>query len=1058
VFTLLPMQICPNCGEENSERARFCSACGTSLQAAEAPREVRKTVTILFCDVTGSTALGERLDPESLRNVMTRYFDEMRAVIESHGGTVEKFIGDAVMAVFGVPVVHEDDALRAVRAAGEMRESLGRLNDDLERRWGVRIETRIGLNTGEVVAGAGDQTLVTGDAVNTAARLEQHARPGDILLGEPTYRLVRHVARAEPTDPIEAKGKAEPVTAYRLLGVAGIVASSRRLDSPLIGRAHELELAVQAFDRAVRERACHLFTVFGPPGVGKSRLTQEVISFLEARATVCRGRCLPYGRGITFWPLAEIVHDLAGLTGGESPEEAETKIAKLVEDESNARVIAGRVAALIGLGEATGQAEESFWAVRKLFESLAQRKPLVVVVDDIHWAEPTLLDLLEHIADWTRDAALLLTCLARPDLLDSRPGWAGGKMNASSILLEPLRVDESERLVANLLGGMDLPQGVLGRITESAEGNPLFVEEIVNMLIDDGLLQRQNGSWEVARDIDHVPIPATIQSLLAARLDRLTPEERRATDAAAIVGKEFWLEAVDAITGMSSRAPLMALVRKELVRPDRSRMGEEAFRFRHVLIRDAAYNAIAKQQRAQLHERFANWMEEQFADRIAEHEEIIGYHLEQAYLAKTSLGPADDAAKDLAHRAAARLAQSGLRAFDRGDDTAAVDLLTRARSLLGPEASARLIFALAAAKTWVDSEQGEAAFAEAEEAAQAEGDRVLEWRARTERIAVVLNRATDPIVEETVQIAREAIAAFEELGDVAGSAAAWNLLANCRNAVGEYSDMLHSAEKAMAFARRAGDERAEWFARQMVNAALIWGSTPADQALVRADALVTESEGSPLMLAMAWRTLAGIKGLLGDIDASRAIFRQVHDLFEELGVKRGLSGVGSISGNVELWAGDFVAAEAQFRESCDLLEELGEIGVLSTIICCLGDALIGLGRLDEAEECAKRGRELGAPDDYATQFEWRRQSARVLAHRGQTEDAERLAREAIEIVGGTEGLLWQAEGQETLSDVLKMAGRKEEARDAARKALDFYERKGNVPMTGRMRSVIASLG
>ncbi|MGZ4190034.1 MAG: adenylate/guanylate cyclase domain-containing protein, partial [Actinomycetota bacterium] len=317
------MAVCSNCGEENPERARFCLNCGSPLEAAASPAETRKTVTILFCDVTGSTAMGEKLDPESLRNVMSRYFDEMRAVIESHGGTVEKFIGDAVMAVFGVPVLHEDDALRAVRAAAEMRETLERLNADLERDWGVRIQTRTGVNTGEVVAGTGNQTMATGDAVNTAARLEQHAQPGEILLGDTTYRLVRHAVVVAPAEPIAAKGKAEPLTAFRLVRTGDAAADAgRRMDSPLVGRVNELALVEQAFERAVRERSCALFTIFGSAGVGKSRLTQEVVRSVEARATVSRGRCLPYGRGITFWPVTEIVHDVAGLTDGDGPDEA----------------------------------------------------------------------------------------------------------------------------------------------------------------------------------------------------------------------------------------------------------------------------------------------------------------------------------------------------------------------------------------------------------------------------------------------------------------------------------------------------------------------------------------------------------------------------------------------------------------------------------------------------------------------------------------------------------------------------------------------------------------
>ncbi|TMK54749.1 MAG: zinc-ribbon domain-containing protein [Actinobacteria bacterium] len=371
------MVVCPNCGEENPERARFCLNCGAPLTAPAKVEETRKTVTILFSDVTGSTAMGEKLDPESLRNVMTRYFDEMRAVIESHSGTVEKFIGDAIMAVFGVPVLHEDDALRAVRAAAEMRDALARLNVELERDHGVTIQTRTGVNTGEVVAGTGNQTMATGDAVNTAARLEQHAAPGDILLGEPTYRLVRHAVVAEPAPPVEAKGKSEPLTPHRLIRVSDVAPDAgRRLDSPLVGRDNELVLAEQAFERAVRERSCSLFTVFGSAGVGKSRLSQEMIRSVEGRAMVARGRCLPYGRGITFWPVIEIVHSIAGLSDDDAGDRVRGALNKLLVDEEDAGLIIERIVQVMGFGEQEVRAEETFWAVRKLFEALGRREPL----------------------------------------------------------------------------------------------------------------------------------------------------------------------------------------------------------------------------------------------------------------------------------------------------------------------------------------------------------------------------------------------------------------------------------------------------------------------------------------------------------------------------------------------------------------------------------------------------------------------------------------------------------------------------------------------------------
>jgi class 3 adenylate cyclase len=387
--------ICASCGQDNPEGFRFCGNCGAALADAVPHREVRKTVTIVFSDVTGSTALGERLDPEATRRLIQRYYDTMSAAVERHGGTVEKFIGDAVMAVFGIPTLHEDDALRAVRAAADMREALSALNDELERDFGVRIHARTGVNTGEVLAGEG-QTLAVGDAVNTAARLEQAAAPGEILLGDSTFRLVRDAVRAEDARPVTAKGKSDPLTAHRLLDVlAGAEAFTRRLDAPMIGRENELSQLSQAFERAVRERTPYLFTILGSAGIGKSRLVLEFLDRADGEATILLGRCLPYGEGITYWPLMEVLRRF---------------------DDPEAEELLDRITR-----EGAGVAEEIAWATRTLLERSARERPVVLVLDDLHWAEPTFLDLVEHVADWSREAPMLLLTVARPELLDVRP-------------------------------------------------------------------------------------------------------------------------------------------------------------------------------------------------------------------------------------------------------------------------------------------------------------------------------------------------------------------------------------------------------------------------------------------------------------------------------------------------------------------------------------------------------------------------------------------------------------------------------------------------------------
>ena len=568
----------------------------------------------MFCDVAGSTAMGEALDPESLRHVMGRFFDAMRAAIEHHGGTVEKFIGDAVMAVFGVPQVHEDDALRAVRAAADMRDALAALNADLDRDHGMTLACRIGVNTGEVVAGSGDQKIVTGDAVNVAARLEQAAAPGEILLGEDTFALVRDAVLAEPIEALHAKGKTDPVSAFRLIEVTpGVAGFARHLDAPIVGRERELTLLGGAFERTVTDQACQLFTVLGVGGVGKSRLIAAFAEGLGDRATVLRGRCLPYGEGITFYPLAEALIDVADLNEADTPQAARAKLSALVGAAEYADRIADRVGQAIGIPGSETAPEEMLWAIRVFLEQLAAERPLVFVIDDLQWAEPKFLELVEHVSDLARDAPILLACMARPELLDDHPGWAGGKLNATSILLEPLGPEECGTLVANLLADDTVSEAVRTRIAEAAEGHPLYAEEITGLLVDEGRLVLKEGRWVATGDLSDVPVPPTISALLAARLDRLPSPERRMLDIASVMGQVFYSGAVRELANDDPATvdiELAALVRKQFVRPERSDLRDtEALAFRHLLIRDTAYAAIPKATRAELHERFAEWLD-----------------------------------------------------------------------------------------------------------------------------------------------------------------------------------------------------------------------------------------------------------------------------------------------------------------------------------------------------------------------------------------------------------------------------------------------------------------
>ncbi|MGI8521593.1 MAG: ATP-binding protein, partial [Actinomycetota bacterium] len=577
------------------------------MPTAVPTRAVRKIVTVVFCDVTGFTGLGEELDPESLRAIMARYFSAVSGVLQRHGGVVEKFIGDAVLAVFGVPMLHEDDALRAVRAAAGILYELDELNDELERDAGIRIAVRIGVNTGEVVAGdpATGQTMVTGDAVNVAARLEQAASPGEILIGAPTYRLTRDAVDAKAIAPLTLRGKSQELEVFRLIAVHPTTAMlSRRVDSPLVGRRHELMLLTESFGRSVRERSCHLFTMLGTAGVGKSRLAAEFLEHSDAR--VLWGRCLPYGEGITYYPIEEIVREAADLRIDTGSDEATTRIASLFDGqgEQEGRVIAQLLAQACGIREVTTSSEESAWAVRRLFEMLARKRPLIVVIDDLQWAETSLLDLIEYVADWTQDAPLLLLCMTRPELLDQRSAWAGGKLNSTSILLEPLTTTETEKLIENLLDGGLLDSEAKTLVAASADGNPLVAEEMTAMLLDEGWLRRMKDGWVASGDLSSVSVPPSIQALLAARLEQLPEEERKIIESASVIGKIFWRNALVDLCADSAAVSrgLMSLMRKELIRAERSTfIDDDAFSFRHMLTRDAAYDSMPKETRSRQH-------------------------------------------------------------------------------------------------------------------------------------------------------------------------------------------------------------------------------------------------------------------------------------------------------------------------------------------------------------------------------------------------------------------------------------------------------------------------
>jgi class 3 adenylate cyclase/tetratricopeptide (TPR) repeat protein len=1056
------VRICPNCGEENADRAKFCQNCATPLADIEAAVAVRKIVTIVFADVTGSTVLGDQLDAEALRHVMERYFGAMEDAIHAHGGTTEKFIGDAVMAVFGIPRLHEDDAIRAVRAADAMRSALYALNLELNRERGVAIRMRMGVNTGEVVAGdpARGQRLVTGDAVNVAARLEQAAPPGEVLIGETTYRLVKDAVEVEPVGPLEVKGKSQPISAFRLVSITADAAGhERRLDSPMVGRVNELDLLARAWQRAVGEQTSHLFTLLGAAGVGKSRLVREFLADQAASAMVLRGRCLSYGEGITFYPLAEMVHQASGITEGDSRSTVLAKLDAFVAEIPEGERVAQLIGGLLGWHE-PGPTEEAFWAVRKMLEHLARARPVIVAVDDIHWAEPTLLDLVEHVANWTRDAAVLLLCVARPELLEVRPGWGGGKMNATSILLEPLPANDASLLVDNLLGRADIPIAARGRILDAADGNPLFVEEILGMLIDEGLLRIQGGTWQPTQDLTEVTVPPTIQLLLAARLERLNGDERSVIERGAVEGNVFHIGAVMTLAPERLRpsvpSHLFALARKELIRPDHAEFaGEDAFRFRHLLIRDAAYQALPKEQRAELHERFAAWLERAAGERVAEYEEILGHHLEQAHQYRAQLGPLDEKSRALGRRASSYLLASGERAHERSDPQAARGFFERAANLVdGLDRAAALLRLCAVLEDEYEFRPALDAAREALALSKAANDRHMILRARLREVAS--RGQVDPgygigrAERDATQILRE----FERLGDADGRDRALIVLQLQTFYSGNATRAYEISQQLQKRARQMPPHERMTIAGGM-HVAAYFGTLPVDEAL---EALEHADEimGDSLMAQVRTETMrAAVLGLAGRFEEADASIDHAKRILEEVGTST--RPFEELLGELLRLAGRLEEAEQEFRASHDRFEATGETGFNSTICGLLAQTLCDLERFEEAESFATKSRVLAADDDFASQAAWRAAQARVLANRGEYEEALSLADRAVSITENTDYLAWQGDMHEVRGQVLAAAGRTSEARTVFAEAIQRYERKGVVPSIDRVRSRLAAL-
>ena len=1059
---------CPRCGEVNQPGFKLCGYCSSPLVLPARARESRKTVTIVFADPKPTSLTGAPSSPEALRDAMAAYFEAMRIALERHGATIETFIGDAVMAVFGLPVRHEDDAVRAVRAAADMQAALPALNDDLRSRFGLEIGNHIGVNTGEVIAGDASlgQRLVTGDAVNTAARLEQAAEHGQIIVGELTYRLARDHIDIEEIPPLSLKGKAEPVPAYRLIGVRARPVERTSALSPFVGRETEMARLATAFDDARAGNRASLVTVIGDAGVGKSRLIKEFAVRASEAGRVVRGRCLAYGDGITFWPIAEIVREAADVAADDSPDAARAKVAELVgranPDREEVERIVDRVAAALSLSSTSFPVAELFWGVRRLLEGLASDGPLVAIVDDIHSAEATFLDLLDHLLEGVADAPILLLCSARHELLEKHGEWSEAH-GEQQVVLKPLSEDAAGDMIERLLGEAGLDPSIRARVVGAAEGNPLFVEQMVSMLVDQGVLRREGERWVAAGGAASVVVPPTIHALLAARLDNLQPTEREVVEPAAVVGLFFAQAAVEELVSEPLRtvvpAQLSTLSRKQFVRPEDAE-GEPAFRFGHQLIRDTAYGSLLKRERAALHERFVTWAERinRERGRETEFEEILGYHLEQAYRYRGQLGPIDAEGRAVGERAAEKLASAGRRALARADLPAAINLLRRSVDLLPREMPQRvdLMVDLGEARMQAGAfDEAASVLDEAIAIAEATDEQRFAVRANLIRVAVEQFSGGDVSATRAIDAAERAIRILEPIDDYAGLARAWRLLLVTQTTLGRLDEAMSAAERVIEYAGRAGDARIAARSASMIAYVALHGSTPVHEALAQCEGLLARVEGDRGAAAVIQGAMAPLVAMDDRIEEARELYKHAYAALKELGA--GIVTITSSidSSQVERLGGDLAMAEHELRRDYDALTQIDETYYRSTIAAFLAQILWAAGRHEEALEFSVVAESIGEADDVLTQVPWRGVRAKVLASRGDASGGRRLATEAVDLARATSDPRLRADALVDFAEVLELVGDLESSGPPLQEALELYQQKGDVVSARRLRDRLA---
>jgi class 3 adenylate cyclase/tetratricopeptide (TPR) repeat protein len=998
-------------------------------QPPEQPVRARRPATAVFADIVDSTALAEQFDPESIHLVLDRYSTIATDVLERHGGAVEKFIGDAIVGIFGLTKLHEDDALRAVRAAVELRDAIIEFGNEVKQTRGIDFAVKLGVNSGDVFVGTGSQreAYATGDSVNVAARLEQAAGAHEILLGERTYRLVEPHVRAEPLEPLALKGRKSKERAWRLLELATDGEWST-LSTPFVGRDGELEELRQAFSRARDDRACGLCTVVGPAGIGKTRLAGEFVAEARASATVAVGRCLSYGEGITYYALVEIVKQLAG-------DDPQQRIAELIHDGEEAELVARRLRATVGLSEEAAPTEETFWAVRRLFEAAARDRALVAVVEDVHWAEPLLVDLLEYLVSFCAAAPVFILCLARPELLETRSSWSAPRANRSLLVLEELADTNARELVSALAsGGLDSEEAE--RIVRTGEGNPLFLEQLV-------ATQADRGEGE---------LPPSVQAVLAARIASLDPGERTVLERAAVEGRSFSWSSVASLLPESDRPALgqhvMSLVRRQLIQPDPSALaGEDSFRFNHVLIREAAYAELPKELCAELHEKLA--------ERSSE-DEIAGHHLERAFRCRAQLGLAGDRDRNLAQEARTRLEAAARKALLRGDPASAAGLLERAASLFSQNDPSRadLLPALGAALF----EAGRLGDADRvlTEAIEGSPDELLEARALVEHQFVRLQTRPGAI-EEAQRVADAALEVFEKRGDDSGQSRAWCLLASVAWIVGQGGRADEAWRRGAEHALRAGENRELFEILDWRASAAVVGPTPVGEGIQLCLEIRDQVRSSPVALAETLHPLGALHAMRGEFDEARALVAQGNAILEEVG-RLYSAAISHHEAIVEMLAGSPDLAEDRLRRAFARLEEMGGKDLLATTAAMLAQAIYAQDRPDEASHFCRVSRATAAPEDLWTQVVGRGANAKILARQGSGRKAELLAREAVELAAGTDFLTLRADAFADLAEVFELSGQPLEAAAALRAGLELYEEKGNIVSAGRAQMLLERMG